>query len=77
MSATGGITMAEVDANLPRKFFVMRGDIQLAFGLSKEEVRTLVNDGVFCAEYPFGKKKKARFVRTAVIAVARKWEKCA
>lgn len=74
-AANGGTTAAEVDAKLPRKFFVMRGHIMDAFELTRGDMSALVDGGTFCAEYPFGKRKKARFVRTAVMAVARKWEK--
>jgi hypothetical protein len=74
-SSSGAITAADVDAKLPRRFFVMRGDLQSAFGLSKEEIAALINDGTFVAKYPLGKAgKRARFVRSQVLAVARKWE---
>lgn len=74
---TGGISAADVDAKLPRTFFVMRGHIQNAYGLTKEEMSLLVACGTFRAEYPFGKKTRARFVRTQVMAVARKMETAA
>lgn len=84
---TGGVSAADVDSKLPQRFFVMRGDVMAAFGLTGEEMTVLVGQGVFRAEYPLGKsrtvtaKKKQkivtarmRFVRTQVLAVARKWE---
>lgn len=71
---SGGISAAEVEAKLPRTFFVMRGHVADAFGLTRHEIRTLVEDGIFRAEYPFGKRRRARFVRTQILQVARKWE---
>jgi hypothetical protein len=74
---TGAITAAEIDAKLPRRFFVMRGDIQNAFGFTKEETATLIEQKIFVAEYPLGRKRRARFVRALVLTVARNWEKSA
>lgn len=79
--STGGITAAEVEAKLPKKFFVRRGHIIEAFGLSDEEMSALV-PSVFKAQYlptnKRGKKKveksRAVFVRAQVIAIARNWE---
>lgn len=70
---TTGVTAAGVDASLPRTFFVMRGHVRDAFGLTKEEMRTLVDDKTFVAKYPV-KNGRARFVRSQVLAVARRWE---
>lgn len=88
MSATGGITSEAVDAALPRKFFVMRGHVQAAFGLTRKEMdgltvmatqalsktqkRGLAESGKFVAEYPVD--GRARFIRSQVLAVARQWE---
>jgi hypothetical protein len=68
-----GVTVEAVDAALPRTFFVMRGHIATAFGLTKEEMAALVRDGTFVAEYPI-KGGRARFVRSQVLAVAKRWE---
>lgn len=88
--ATGGISVAEVEAKLPRALFVKRGDIREAFGFTRTEVGVLIDDGTFAAKYPFGKTRKEkrgskvvdvesrqRFLRSQVIAVARKWEDAA
>ncbi len=81
------MSAAAVETALPRGFFVMRGHVMTAFGLTKEEMSALVEQGVFAAEYPFGKsyrvrskagpktvKARMRFVRSKVVAVARRWE---
>lgn len=73
---TGGITAAEVEASLPRTYFVKRGDIQRAFGLTREETAALIDDGTFRAEYPV-KNGRARFVRAKIVAIARRWESAA
>lgn len=73
-TTNGGSSAAAVDQKLPQAIFVMRGHVREAFGLTKEEMRTLVDNGTFRAEYPFGQNHKARFLRTQVLAVARKWE---
>lgn len=76
---TGG-SAADIDARLPRRFFVKRGDVQAAFGLTKQQMRDLVDAGVFVAKYPAplrpgaNGKAKALFARTEVLAVAHKWE---
>jgi hypothetical protein len=75
-----GGSAADIDARLPRRFFVKRGDVQAAFGLTKQQMRDLVNAGVFVAKYPAPARPaakgaaKALFVRSEVLAVARKWE---
>jgi hypothetical protein len=81
----GGRTAAEVDALLPRTMLVMRGHIKAAFGLSDEDLRAMI-PGVFRpAELnlpPNKRNKKAkrrlgprqRFLRSQVLAVARRWE---
>lgn len=72
-SRDGGVTAATVDQRLPKSFFVMRGHVQHAFGFTGEEMTSLVNDGTFVAKYPVV-GGRARFVRSQVLAVARKWE---
>lgn len=78
-------TAAEIDAVLPKTFFVMRGHVQAAFGLTSEEMTCLVASGTFRAEYPFGRTRpgrrpgktiaaRARFVRSQVMQLARKME---
>lgn len=87
IKAPSSVCAADIDAALPKKFFVMRGDVQAAFGFTGEEMSTLVEQGVFRAEYPFGKTRTVRkkkqdklvharmkFVRSQVMAVARRWE---
>lgn len=71
---TGGVTVAEIDAMLPRTFYVTRGSVAQAFGFSKRELRALIAQGVFRAEYPFGSGRRARFVRSQVLKVAKNWE---
>lgn len=65
-NSTGGVSAADVEAKLPRTFFVMRGHVASAFGLTREEMKVLVNDGTFTKSYPLGKNTRARFVRTQV-----------
>lgn len=77
----GGISVAEVEANLPKSFFVRRGHVRAAFGLTEEEMTALVGD-VFKPRYlptnKRGKRKiktsRAVFVRAQIITVARAWE---
>jgi hypothetical protein len=66
-------TVEEIDRLLPRKYFVMRGDIRVAFGFSSEELDALVANSTFVAKYPVV-GGRARFVRSQVIAIARSWE---
>ena len=68
-----GIDACTVDALLQRTFWIKRSNVMAAFGLSGEEMTILVNGGVFRAEYPFGPGTRARFVRSQVLDVARKW----
>jgi hypothetical protein len=74
----GAISFAEIDAKLPRQFFVRRGDIRDAFGLSEEEMSALV-PGTFHPTYlspnkARGRKKsRALFYRGQVVDVARQW----
>lgn len=56
---------------LPQTYYIMRGHIQAAFGLSRREIDALVCTRVFVAKYPFGKKRRARFERSQVIAAMR------
>lgn len=71
---TGGISVDDVAAKLPDTFFIMRGQLQSAFGMSNGEIERAVSKGIFVAKYPFGEGTRARFVRTQVLAVARGWE---
>lgn len=66
-------SLADVDAALPRTFFVMRGHVRDAFGLTREEMNALVMNRTFVAKYPVA-GGKARFIRTQVLQVAREWE---
>ena len=68
-----GLSAHAVDAALPRTFFVKRGHVQEAFGLTDQEMTDRVDDGTFVAKY-LKKGAKARFVRSQVLAVAYKWE---
>ena len=69
---TGATSAADVEKKLPRTFFVKRGDIMNAFGLSKKEIAALVPE-VFTPA-PVTQFKRDRFARTAVLAVAQRWE---
>lgn len=69
----GGVTAAEVDQKLPRGYFVKRGIIMEAFGLTRDDFEALVPDIFKPADNP--KFKRARFVRSQVMAVARQWER--
>lgn len=72
---SGAINAADVDARLPRRFFVKRGDIQQAFGFTKAELAELISLGIFVAKYPLGKdRRRARFVRSQAVRVAGEWE---
>ena len=73
LNNTQGVTAAAVDAALPRTFFVMRGHICAAFGLTSEDMTVLVRDGTFVAKY-LRAGGRAKFIRSQVLAVARKWE---
>jgi hypothetical protein len=74
----GAISVAEIDAALPRTFFVRRGHLRAAFGLSEEDMASLI-PGTFHPTYlspnkARGRKKsRALFVRSQVVEVARKW----
>lgn len=68
------VDAVSVDRLLPKTFFVTRGDIATAFGLSKAEMAALVDCGTFAAKYPFGKEhRRARFVRSQVLEIASEW----
>lgn len=83
----GGRTAAEVDALLPRSMLVMRGHIRSAFGLSEEDMRAMLSAGIFRPaplNLPPNKRNKkakrrtgprARYLRSEVMAVARRWER--
>lgn len=66
-------TAAEVDAALPRGAYVKRGDIIRALGLTREEVRGLIETGVFVAQYPV-EGGRMRFWRSQVMAYAHRME---
>lgn len=76
--SNGPTTVAEIDAALPRCFFVRRGDVRAAFGLSNEEMSVLTAD-IFSVIYLAPNKARGRqrsralFVRSQVLAVARRW----
>lgn len=80
-SPMSGISAADVEAKLPKGFFVRRGQVRDAFGLTDEDMGALVPE-VFKPQYlppnkRNGKKRvksRAVFVRSQVVAVARKWE---
>lgn len=80
-SSTSGISAADIEAKLPKGFFVRRGQVRDAFGLTDEDMGALVPE-VFRPQYlPPNKRKgkkraksRAVFVRSQVVAVARKWE---
>jgi len=78
-------SVSEIDRELPNTFFVRRGHIVRAFGLTQEQMTTLVAAGVFTAQYlPTNKtarrgrqavrKSRAVFVRSQVLKVAFNWE---
>jgi hypothetical protein len=73
------VNYTEIADRLPKSFFVRRGHIRHAFALSEDEMAALVPD-VFKPTYlPPNKRRKlkksyALFVRTQVLAVARRWE---
>lgn len=78
----GGVTAAEVDQKLPRGYFVKRGDIVKAFGLSRAEMDALVPEVFKPAPIPKTnapraryQTNRARFVRSQIMAIARQWEK--
>lgn len=79
LAPTAGITVADVDAKLPKGFFVRRGQVRDAFNLTEEDMGALV-PAIFKPEYlPTNKRKKVKksravFVRSQVMAIARKWE---
>lgn len=73
LNSGSGNDAAGIAAKLPGGFFIMRGHIRAAFGLSEEEMTTLVEQNIFRAKYPV-KGGRARFVRSQVLAVAKKWE---
>lgn len=75
---TGPSTVAEVEAALPKGFFVRRGHVQAAFTLSDEEMSVLIPEvfkPTYLAPNKARKRKKSRalFVRSQVVAVARRW----
>lgn len=77
--SNGAITVAEVEKSLPRTFFVRRGDVRQAFGLSEEDMTSLVPD-TFHPRYLSPNKARGRkrsralFVRSQIVEVARRWE---
>jgi hypothetical protein len=72
-----GATAAEIEARLPKTYFVRRGDIVSAFGLSREDFAALVPSVFKPAPLPApkaGKKQYDRFVRAQVLEAARAME---
>lgn len=74
----GTVSAAEVDALLPKKFFVRRGDVAAAFGLSEKQMAALV-PAIFTPFYlppnkAGNRSRRAMFVRSKVLAVARELE---
>ena len=67
-----GINSAEIEQKLRKGYFVKRGDVMKAFGLSRTDMEALV-PAVFIPA-PGAVFKRARFVRSQVMAVARSWE---
>lgn len=63
----------DLDTKLPRTVLLTRGEIQVAFGLSRKEMDQLVRSKVFVAKYPLGPRTRARFMRSQVLAVVRTW----
>ena len=70
---TGCSCAADIDAALPRSYFVKRGDIISAFGLTRNDMEALVPSAFVPSPNPGF--KRARFVRSQVMEIARKWEK--
>lgn len=73
-----GSTVAEIETKLPKTFFVRRGDVRDAFGLSEEEMTALVpttfHPTYLSPNKARGRKKsRALFVRSQVVDVARQW----
>lgn len=78
-STSGQISVAGVEASLPKGFFVRRGDILKAFNLSDDEMTACVPDPFKPTYLPPNKRRKVKksravFIRTQVMAVARRWE---
>lgn len=76
--------LAAAEQALPRKFFVRRGHIRAAFGLTEEEMTALVPEvfrPVYLPPHRRGKRNvrtsRAVFVRTQVVAVLRSWSSAA
>lgn len=67
-----GVTVAEVDSLLPRSYFVKRGDLARAFGLTRAELEALIPETFVPSPNP--KFKRHRFVRSHILDVARRWE---
>lgn len=63
----------QLEELIPKKYFLMRGQVQAALGLTKHEFKALVKEGVFVAKYPCGSGTRARFVRSQVMAAAKRW----
>lgn len=68
-----GVTAADVDAKLRKGVFVKRGDIVAAFGLTRSDMEALVPE-VF-RPVASGRFKRARFLRSQVMDIARTWER--
>ncbi|HYD00316.1 MAG TPA: hypothetical protein VEB22_03750 [Phycisphaerales bacterium] len=77
--SSGGVSVDDVERRLPKGFFVRRGHVMEAFGLTSDEMTALVPDVFKPVHLPPNKQRKRKksravFVRTQVVAVARKWE---
>ena len=72
-NTTAGRTASEIEQKLTRGYFVKRGDIMKAFGLSKSDMPALI-PSVF-VPVPNPRFKHKRFVRSQVMEVARRWER--
>lgn len=72
-TTTGGRSAAEIEAALPGKFYVKRGDIMRAFGLTRGDMEALVPD-TFRPD-PNPRFHRNRFHRSQVMEVARAWER--
>lgn len=81
-NAAAGFSAAEIDQRLRRGYFVKRGDIMAAFGLTRDDMDALVPEVFHPAPLPAtktagGKVKRPRhrFVRSQVMEIARQWER--
>ena len=73
MTTHGELTADQLEG-LGKEFAVDPKNRLLQNALTRNEVERLISNGVFVAEYPLGEGTRARFVRTQVLAAARRWE---